>query len=83
MLNESVIQQNLFQRKTTTTTNINGKNYPVVSLFSGCGGMDLGFRGGFSVFGRKYGRTNSIKQLVERIAEILTRIFTAEIFGIL
>ncbi len=30
------------------------KKYKVVSLFSGCGGMDLGFRGGFSVFGRKY-----------------------------
>lgn len=23
-------------------------------MFSGCGGMDLGFRGGFSVFGREY-----------------------------
>ena len=28
--------------------------HPVVSMFSGCGGMDLGFRGGFEVFGRKY-----------------------------
>ena len=28
----------------------------VVSMFSGCGGMDLGFQGGFKVFGRKYGR---------------------------
>ncbi|MBN1312337.1 MAG: DNA cytosine methyltransferase [Anaerolineae bacterium] len=25
-------------------------------MFSGCGGMDLGFRGGFSVFGRNYSR---------------------------
>jgi DNA (cytosine-5)-methyltransferase 1 len=32
------------------------QNYSVVSLFSGCGGMDLGFRGGFSVFGRAYAR---------------------------
>jgi len=31
----------------------NGK-YKVVSLFSGCGGMDLGFRGGFQVFGKEY-----------------------------
>lgn len=28
--------------------------YRVVSLFSGCGGLDLGFRGGFEVFGREY-----------------------------
>ncbi len=26
----------------------------VISLFSGCGGMDLGFRGGFQVFGKEY-----------------------------
>lgn len=32
----------------------NGKPLKVISLFSGCGGMDLGFRGGFSVFGKKY-----------------------------
>jgi DNA (cytosine-5)-methyltransferase 1 len=37
--------------------NSNGKTtakYSVVSLFSGCGGMDLGFTGGFEVFGRRY-----------------------------
>lgn len=28
----------------------------VVSLFSGCGGMDLGFRGGFSFLGKRYAR---------------------------
>lgn len=33
-----------------------GQTHSVVSLFSGCGGMDLGFRGGFSVFGRRYER---------------------------
>lgn len=31
-----------------------GKTLKVVSLFSGCGGMDLGFRGDFCVFGKKY-----------------------------
>jgi hypothetical protein len=31
-----------------------GKKYTVVSMFSGCGGMDLGFTGGFEVFGRRY-----------------------------
>lgn len=33
-----------------------GQNYTLVSLFSGCGGMDLGFRGGFTIFGRKYAK---------------------------
>lgn len=28
--------------------------YSVVSLFSGCGGLDLGFRGGFTSLGKKY-----------------------------
>ena len=28
----------------------------VVSLFSGCGGMDLGMQGGFEYLGKKYGR---------------------------
>jgi len=31
-----------------------GNKYSVVSMFSGCGGMDLGFTGGFEVFGRRY-----------------------------
>jgi DNA (cytosine-5)-methyltransferase 1 len=30
----------------------------VVSLFSGCGGMDLGFSGGFEFLGTKYRKTN-------------------------
>lgn len=28
--------------------------FSVVSMFSGCGGMDLGFHGGFTVFNREY-----------------------------
>jgi len=32
------------------------KTYKVVSLFSGCGGMDLGFLGGFEFGGRYYDR---------------------------
>lgn len=28
--------------------------YSVVSMFSGCGGLDLGFTGGFTVLGKKY-----------------------------
>ena len=34
------------------------KKYSVVSLFSGCGGMDLGFRGGFVANGKKYLKRN-------------------------
>ena len=30
------------------------KKHSVISMFSGCGGMDLGFQGGFTVFGRHY-----------------------------
>ena len=37
-------------RRTVTT------KYSVVSLFSGCGGMDLGFRGDFTLLGRHYDR---------------------------
>jgi len=31
------------------------KKYTLVSMFSGCGGMDLGFSGNFKFFGRRYG----------------------------
>lgn len=32
------------------------KEFSIVSLFSGCGGFDLGFVGNFSFLGRKYGK---------------------------
>lgn len=32
------------------------RNLSIVSMFSGCGGMDLGFRGGFEFLGRKFAR---------------------------
>jgi DNA (cytosine-5)-methyltransferase 1 len=31
-------------------------NHTVVSLFSGCGGMDLGFKGGFTFLGRRFAK---------------------------
>jgi len=37
-------------------TSSNNSIFSVVSLFSGCGGMDLGFRGNFSIFGRHYAK---------------------------
>jgi len=33
------------------------KPFTVVSLFSGCGGMDLGFLGGFEFLGKRYAKT--------------------------
>jgi DNA (cytosine-5)-methyltransferase 1 len=35
---------------------LENREYSVASMFSGCGGMDLGFLGGFDVFGRHYDR---------------------------
>jgi len=32
------------------------RTYKTVSMFSGCGGMDLGFLGGFEIFGRHYAK---------------------------
>ena len=32
------------------------KQFTVVSLFSGCGGMDLGFKGGFNFLGKRYAK---------------------------
>lgn len=33
--------------------------YRIVSLFSGCGGLDLGFSGGFSFYGREFERLDT------------------------
>ncbi len=38
----------------TCDNNINLHKLKVLSLFSGCGGMDLGFRGDFSIFNNYY-----------------------------
>src|SRR5579883_2328182 len=40
----------------TERGDVRKQQFTVVSMFSGCGGMDLGFRGGFEVFGRHYER---------------------------
>lgn len=34
------------------------KKYTIVSLFSGCGGLDLGFQGGFKFLNKKYIKNN-------------------------
>lgn len=54
------LQQGIFDLRTGRPSAANSAAAPVqhrvVSMFSGCGGMDLGFRGGFTVFGRHYPR---------------------------
>lgn len=41
------------------STHLNSnKVYKVLSLFSGCGGLDLGFKGGFTYLGKEYPKNN-------------------------
>lgn len=53
-----LVREEIAQYKVATEPSngggVSAKKYTVVSMFSGCGGMDLGFRGGFDVFGRRY-----------------------------
>lgn len=35
------------------------KKYKILSLFSGCGGLDLGFSGGFNFLGKDYKQLNT------------------------
>ena len=50
----------LFHQKSLTSNSLKNirknpqKKNRVISLFSGCGGMDLGFTGDFQIFGREY-----------------------------
>jgi DNA (cytosine-5)-methyltransferase 1 len=48
--------QKISSTKNKIGTNKITKIYTVVSMFSGCGGMDLGFKGGFDIFGKHYAR---------------------------
>jgi len=43
--------------KATSTASKAKQKIKVISLFSGCGGMDLGFVGGFECLGKKYAKT--------------------------
>lgn len=84
----SSMQLTLFDEKKqvleTTSVNQMPNNCAlnVVSLFSGCGGMDLGFRGGFDVLGRHYEKNpfNIIfaNDIVKRACETYTRNFGHE-----
>ena len=46
-----------FKDSANAKANMYGKgaaSYTVMSFFSGCGGLDFGFKGGFSAFGKQY-----------------------------
>ena len=43
-----------FKVKKEVNEIVNKKTYKVVSLFSGCGGLDLGFSGGFDFRNRHF-----------------------------
>lgn len=47
-------QRRKTQGNRITSPNETSPKHTVVSLFSGCGGMDLGFTGGFEIFGKRY-----------------------------
>lgn len=38
------------------TAETESNNYSVISMFSGCGGLDLGFKGGFTFLGTEYAK---------------------------
>lgn len=51
-------EKNSIQYIDVTKDNSSDKQFSVVSLFSGCGGMDLGFRGDFNVYNTCYEKNN-------------------------
>lgn len=54
MLNHEPVVESFEERIDVRTLPSDGATLSVVSLFSGCGGLDLGFRGGFSVFANEH-----------------------------
>lgn len=57
MLHEIAPLMNIPERTETSNRAPNKiKVHKVVSLFAGCGGMDLGFRGGFTSLGKRYAK---------------------------
>lgn len=55
-MSQSYYMENVINRVNTEKVKISqdAHKYNVVSLFSGCGGMDLGFEGGFSFLNKEY-----------------------------
>lgn len=47
-------KETLTQKISESIVNAETQRFSVISLFSGCGGMDLGFKGGFEFLGKEY-----------------------------
>ena len=47
----------LYPQNVMEYSKTNPKHYRIVSLFAGCGGLDLGFLGGFDFLGKRFKRT--------------------------
>ena len=72
-----------FKTNNKAKSEILAKKYKVVSLFSGCGGLDLGFNGGFSSRNRFYEKNrfnieyaNDIDPAAERVYNANSAFFT-------
>lgn len=52
----SLVPERIEQRTNVLPSGAKVANFTVVSLFSGCGGMDLGFKGGFTSLGCSYAK---------------------------
>ncbi|MBI9070133.1 MAG: DNA cytosine methyltransferase [Melioribacteraceae bacterium] len=57
-LNKSSFVNELFYSYFAKKSDSDNSKYKVVSLFSGCGGMDLGFQGDFTYLGKNYPARN-------------------------
>lgn len=49
-----IVKKDIVTETATETKGFHKQMHTVVSLFSGCGGLDLGFKGGFSFLGKEY-----------------------------
>ena len=56
---------------------IPSKDFKVLSLFSGCGGMDLGLQGGFVFRGKEYNKNNFQTILSNDIDSAATKVYEA------
>jgi len=51
---EYLVSSKVTKHQIVKKSNAALKRFKVISLFSGCGGMDLGFKGGFDFLGNRY-----------------------------
>jgi len=78
---ESISMVEAYQAKFNFTPNKgrSSKDLKVLSLFSGCGGMDLGFQGGFEFRGKKYKKNNFRTILANDLDSAAIKVYEANI----